>query len=220
VSAALAREREIGARTMGPMGREPGASPTLAAADLFAAQGALQAAAREVLADLDLMTRLTEIGTPTQTGSFALGLMVARDIDVTTVCPSLETDVVFAVMRPIANHPRVRRLTFRNDTGHWNTDPDYPDGLYWMLDYVAESGVAWNLDLWFLLDGTTQFDLEHVKVLPGRLTPETRAAILRIKRSIADWPAAQRIAGYEIYEAVLDHGVRTVEQFMRRRSVR
>jgi hypothetical protein len=206
--------------SMDPMGREPDASATLTAAELFAAQDALQAAARRVLADLDLMNRLAAVGTPTPTGGFALGLMVARDVDVTTVCPSLETDGVFAAMRPIAAHPRVRGLTFRNDTGHWNTDPSYPDGLYWMLDYVTDSGVAWNLDLWFLLAGTTQFDLEHMKTLPGRLTPETRAAILRIKRSLPDRPATERIASYEIYEAVLDGGVRTAEEFVRRRSGR
>ena len=36
-----------------------------------------------------------------------------------------------------------------------------------------------KLDLWFLLVGTTQFDLEHTKVLPTRMTPEARATIIR-----------------------------------------
>jgi hypothetical protein len=183
--------------------------------ELFARQDALQAEAAGVLADLDLFALLRTIGEPVQTGSSALGLMVARDIDVTTLCPSLEPAVVFGFGGSLAAQPRVRGLTFRNDTGHWNTDPRYVDGLYLAIGYVADPDIAWKLDLWFLREGTTQFDLEHMKVLPARLTPETRAAILRIKEAIAADPSRPTLPSYSIYEAVLDHGVRTPEAFER-----
>ena len=127
--------------------------------------------AASVLADLDLFALLRTVGHPTHTGSSALGLMVARDIDVTTVCPSIDPVPIFDLGRSLATHPRVRRVTFRDDTGRWNTGARYPDGLYWMVEYVADPDVEWKLDLWFLLDGTTQFDLEHMKTLPVRLTP-------------------------------------------------
>ena len=93
---------------------------------------------------------------------------------------------------------------------------DYPDGRYWLVEYVDEAGDAWTLDLWFLAEGTTQFDLEHMKTLPGRLTPEARAAILRIKherQAGVAAPAAPPLPSYEVYEAVLDHGVRTPDEF-------
>jgi hypothetical protein len=188
--------------------------------DLFARQEALQAQAASVIADLDLFALLRSVGRPTHTGSSALGLMVVRDIDVTTVCPTLDPEPIFDVGRRIAIHERVRRVTFRDDTGHWNVDPRYPDGLYWMVEYVADPDVEWKLDLWFLLEGTTQFDLEHMKVLPARLTPDTRAAILRIKEDIAGDPGRTRGPSYEIYEAVLDHGVRTPEEYARYTAAR
>ena len=169
--------------------------------------------AASVLADLDLFALLRTVGHPTQTGSSALGLMVARDIDVTTVCPSLEPVPIFDLGRSLATHPRVHRITFRDDTGRWNTGTLYPDGLYWMVEYVADPDVEWKLDLWFLLDGTTQFDLEHMKTLPARLTPEIRAAILRIKEAVAADPSFPKGPSYEIYEAVLDHGVQTPEEY-------
>jgi hypothetical protein len=156
---------------------------------------------------------LSDLGRPVRTGGAALGLMVARDIDITTLCPALDPFVIFDGVRALASHPRVRRLAFRNDTGRWKVDPAYPDGLYWMVEYVTDAGAVWSLDLWFLLDGTTQFDLEHMRTLPPRLTSETRLAILLIKEALQGPPGGQRVRGYEVYEAVLDHGVRTLDEF-------
>ena len=188
--------------------------------ELFARQDALQAQAVDILADLDAFALLRNIGVATQVGSSALGLMVARDIDITTLCPSLDPGPVFDLGRRLARHPRVRRLTFRKDTGRWNTSPGLPDGIYWLVEYVADPDDAWTLDLWFLLDGTTQFDLEHMKTLPGRLTPETRAAILRIKEAVYADTTRPRGPSYAIYEAVLDHGIRTPEAYERYRESR
>ncbi len=188
--------------------------------DLFERQGALQARAAAILGDLDVFALLRDVGVATQVGSSALGLMVAHDIDITTLCPSLDPGPVFDVGRRLARHPRVRRLTFRKDTGRWNTSPGLPDGIYWLIEYVADPDDAWTLDLWFLLDGTTQFDLEHLETLPGRLTPETRAAILRIKEAVHADTSRPRGPSYAVYEAVLDHGVRTPEDYERYRESR
>ena len=153
-------------------------------ASLLERQDALQAEAMSILADLDLFVLLRRLGAPTHTGSSALGLMVRRDIDVTTVCPSLDVEGAFDIGRSLAQHPRVRRLTFRNDTGHWRTGDEYPDGLYWLVEHLTDAGAEWSLDLWFIAEGTTQHDLEHMKTLPGRLDDENRLAILRIKTAM------------------------------------
>jgi hypothetical protein len=181
--------------------------------ELLARQAGLQAEADSVVEDLGLMAILGSMGRPVRTGSSALGLMVARDIDITTLCRDLDPGALFSAIAPLAGHPRVRQLGFRNDTGHWNTDPTYPDGLYWSVGYVRDSEAAWNLDLWFIREGTTQFDLQHIEALPPRLTSETRLAILRIKTAVADPTWATLVQSYEIYEAVLDHGIRTAEAF-------
>jgi hypothetical protein len=181
---------------------------------ILAQQLELQAEADAVVADLGLMPLLGRLGRPVRTGSSALGLMVDRDIDITTLCPELDPNASFLASRPLIAHPRVRELLFRNDTGRWNTDPDYPDGLYWRVGYVADDGTPWNLDLWFLREGTTQFDLQHIASLPDRLTNEHRIAILRIKRALAEDRPPEPIASFEIYAAVLDGGVTSVEGFL------
>ena len=70
-----------------------------------------------MLADLELLPLLGQLGRPVQVGSVALGLMVARDIDLTVLCADLDAARVFDVVRPLAAHPRIRELRFRNDTG-------------------------------------------------------------------------------------------------------
>ena len=180
--------------------------------EILARQDVRQTEARAVLADLDLLALLGRIGMPTHTGSSALGLMVVLDIDVTTVCPILDIEPVFAVGRALAAHSRVRRLNFRNDAGHWRTEPVYPDGLYWQVEYVSQPGDTWNLDLWMIAEGTTQFDLEAMQTLPARLDRENRAAIVRIKELLRELPG-ERIRSYLVYEAVLDHGIRTADAF-------
>lgn len=181
---------------------------------LDARQAALQTEAAAVLADLDLFAVLGRVGSPVLTGSVALGLMVWRDIDVTTLCPELEVATVLDALRTLAAHDRVRQIQFRNDTGAWNVDPAYPDGLYLGVDYQTAAGDEWKLDLWFIVEGTIQFDLVHVEALPPRLTPETRLAILRIKDVWHRHPTYRsEVRSYDIYEAVLDHGVRTPDAF-------
>src|SRR5436305_6066497 len=92
--------------------------------DLLDQQARLQAEARAVLSDLDLEGLLRSVGRPTVTGSAALGLMVWRDLDVTTVCAVLDVPLVMSVAARLAEEPNVRRVEFRNDSSGGNAEPD------------------------------------------------------------------------------------------------
>ena len=108
--------------------------------------------------------------------------------------------------------PKVPISSFPSRSRSWNTDTAYPDGLYWGVAYRADTGEDWNLDLWFIREGTTQHDLVHLETIRPRLDRETRVAILRIKESLVGSSAYGReVHGYDVYTAVLDGGVRTPE---------
>ncbi|MFI0742970.1 hypothetical protein ACH4PU_33595 [Streptomyces sp. NPDC021100] len=182
---------------------------------ILAEQRALQAEADEVVADLELAGPLAERGEAVRVGSSALGLMVRRDIDITVVCPDLGDGVKKAVAdigAALAVHDRVRQVRFRDDTGHWNTDPMYPDGLYLGVEYRSEAGREWTLDIWFVDEPDRQPDLAHVRALPPRLTDAHRVRILRIKQALAARPG-DGTPGYDVYRAVLDHGIATPGEF-------
>jgi hypothetical protein len=56
--------------------------------------------------------------------------------------------------------------------------------------------------------------LQHLRQLAPHLTAETRSAILEIKRAWVDRPEYRTaVTSFDIYTAVLDHGVRSVAEF-------
>ncbi len=83
-----------------------------------------------MLTDLDLFKVLSRAGEVAQVGSSAMGLMTRRDIDISILCDVWSADAAFAAVRPLASHPRVSGLRYRNETGDFN--PGFPtDGYYW-----------------------------------------------------------------------------------------
>ncbi|MFC6089683.1 hypothetical protein [Saccharothrix lopnurensis] len=181
--------------------------------ELLRRQDELRAEADRVVADLDLDRLLSAVGEPVRTGSSALGLMAVPDIDVTVVCPALDTAAVLRVGAELGAHERVGAVRFRKDLGPWNAEPElYPDGLYLGVAFRTAAGRDWNLDLWFVDEPDRQPDLGHVRTLPARLTPEVRAAVLLIKHERPDYRS------FELYRAVLDSGVRTPEDYDRWRA--
>ena len=184
--------------------------------DLLRQQSELQAEARTVEADVGLEELLTPIGQVHRVGSAALGLMVWRDLDLTVVCTKLSLAPVTAVGARLAEHPRVNTVRFRNDTGQWNTDPKYPDGLYLGVGYRSPASHDWKLDIWFVDEPERQPDLAHMRWMPEKLTPEARTTILLIKNMWAFRPEyGKSVTSFDIYSAVLNEGIRTLADFDR-----
>ncbi len=196
-----------------------GSDSELSDEQLAARQAELQAEADAVSADLGLTGLLSEQGEAVRVGSAALGLMVVPDLDITVICPELTgrtKRAVAGIGAQLAVHDRVRQVCFRDDTGHWNTDPGYPDGLYLKVDCRSAAGREWTLDIWFVDEPDRQPDLAHVRTLPPRLTDAHRARILRIKQALTQRPDGDgRVPSYEVYRAVLEGGVTTAEEFDR-----
>jgi hypothetical protein len=186
-------------------------------AKLLARQRALQTEAEDVRAQLGLAQMLGAVGDPVIVGSAALGLMAWRDIDVTVVCPSLDEGQVIAVAAELAAHQDVKTVEYRDDRGRWNREPEkYPDGLYIGLRYHPAAQPERKLDLWFVDDPARQPDLAHLHMLPERLTDDVRLAILRIKTMWSVRPQyGVSVRSWDIYTAVLDHGVRDTGEFAR-----
>ncbi|KPV59548.1 hypothetical protein QJ48_10280 [Paenibacillus sp. A3] len=182
--------------------------------ELLIRQHELQIEARAVAKELKIDELLSSAGQPVRVGSAALGLMVWRDLDITVVCSKLNIDVVTQIASELMVCQGMREVRFLNDSGVWNTDPSYPDGLYLGLKYRALSGMDWKLDIWFVDEPDRQPDLKHIRTMPDRLTPALREAILTIKDSWATRAEyGKEVKSYDIYMAVLDDNVRTPLQF-------
>ncbi|MFD1674364.1 hypothetical protein [Alicyclobacillus fodiniaquatilis] len=182
--------------------------------ELLRQQHSLQIEAKEVADELQLDELLTTVGEPTRVGSSALGLMVWRDLDITVVCSSLNKENIAHIAREMMVRRGVRELRFLNDSGSLKMDSDYPDGLYLGIKYRSLNGADWKLDIWFVDEPEKQPDLQHIKTMPARITPELRKSILNIKRV---WSTrveyGKQVTSYDIYTAVLDDDIRTLSQF-------
>jgi len=188
---------------------------TTYAAELLQRQQSLQAEAHHVLADLDLMSRLSRLGYAEHIGSSVSGLMVWRDLDVGARCRQPTAVQVFETLQPILTHPAVHEVLYHEETG-----PRSPSGqpadqrYYFVLRYATAAGQRWKIDISIWLSDTPRNQLGHLDELARRLTDETRLAILWIKdvwHRLPTYP--DEVSGTDIYAAVLDHGVRTPEQF-------
>ncbi|SOD64286.1 hypothetical protein SAMN06297387_11610 [Streptomyces zhaozhouensis] len=180
----------------------------MAVSEVLTEQDALRAEAGGVYRDLRLEELLSDVGAPTIVGSAALGLMVRRDLDIDVACARLDDAAVAAVTAvgaQLGTHPRVRLVTFRNDCGVWNQEPDaYPDGLYLGVECRASSGATWNVDIWFLDQPERQPSTVHLTTVRPYLTDETRVAIIGIKRAWVDRPEyGKSVKSFDIYRAVL-----------------
>ncbi|WP_245441583.1 hypothetical protein [Rhizobium vallis] len=148
-----------------------------------------------------------------------MGLMVRRDIDITVICPRLDAQAMEAFTaigaRLMRMTERVVAVRFRNDSGKWNREPEkYPDGLYLWLSVQTPDQTVWTIDIWLVDQPDRQPDIAHLKTLLPRLTDADRETILRIKIALAERPQnAGTVSSALVYEAVLDHRVRTVAEF-------
>jgi hypothetical protein len=181
------------------------------ATDLVKRQETLQIDAQEVIHELEIVTRLGEVGQVFQIGSLVSGLMVWRDIDFSIVCRDATPPEIFEAMAPIAGDRRVRSLHFENETGDRSPSGRLEDDrLYFVLRYQPPDGSIWKIDFSFWFSETGRTEIMHPHQLRDQLTEETRLAILWLKDMWQHSPTyPEKVSGPDIYEAVLKYGVRS-----------
>lgn len=185
------------------------------AAELLRRQEALQSEAQQVITELALIPLLSRAGKPEQIGSSMSGLMVWRDLDFNILCPHPSPDLIFETMQPLMTHPRVTKLLYHNDTGQY-APPELQgdERYYFVVYYKSDAEHEWKIDLSFWLSDTPRNQQAYLEYLAQRLTDETKLAILWIKDVWSHLPTyPYQVGGTDIYDAVLEHGVRTPDQF-------
>ena len=177
----------------------------MATDDLLQREASRRRAAGEILGRLQVMERWSELGVPRLVGAAAYGLMVAPDIDIEIYCDAPTVDAGFAIVGQLASQPAIWKVRFSNELHR------PAQGLYWQLRYRADDGEVWHIDMWLLAhDHPGPRSVDLVGPMKRALTEETRTAILRLKEALLNQSDVHSI---EIYEAVLDGGVRSVSDF-------
>jgi hypothetical protein len=165
---------------------------------LLARQADLQREAEAFVRELGLVELLGRAGRVVQLGSAVTGLMVWRDVDLGVDAPGLTSEAAWETLRSVLG---------RCSSLHYEHDQEE------RRHYFVMRIDGWKVDvsLWFvgMPPGVEAFQDE----LPARLTEESRLAILRLKsvwHRLPHYPDV--VSAWEIYDAVLNHGVRTLDE--------
>lgn len=145
-------------------------------------------------------------------GSYALGLMTWRDLDIHVVRQDLDVTAFFDLGREIACFLKPHRMHFRDESTV--ATPGLPRGFYWGIYLGDERSGAWKIDIW--QTNRQAFDLvrRFGEDLSARLNDANRAVILEIKAACWQHPQYRRgFTSADVYTAVLDRGVRDVPGF-------
>jgi hypothetical protein len=178
-------------------------------ADLIERQAALQSSAAGLLGTVHAL--LGGVGEPMPTGSFVSGLMVWPELDVMVLGgPSFSPHDVLTLLGRAVDVPGVTGFDYTDERGERSPTGERRDERYHVTLRLGE----WHIDLsiW-LYDDHANVTAYH-RDLAAALTGEQRMSILRIKdvwHRRPEYPG--EVGGLEIYTAVLDHGVRTPEEF-------
>ncbi len=174
-------------------------------AELIERQAALQAEGAALLARLD------SLGPLAPTGSFVSGLMVWRDLDVMLLGgPGFGPHDVLALLGRAVDLPGATGFDYRDERGPRSPTGERRDERFHVALRVGE----WRVDLSIWLYDHHAAVTAYHRDLAASLTDEQRLTILRIKdvwHRRPEYPDA--VSGFEIYTAVLEHGVRTPEEF-------
>ena len=144
-------------------------------------------------------------------GSVALGVVVRPDIDMEIVTDEPRVEDGFAVVAECDRLPGVLRGRYRNELV--NGDPTLPAGLYWKLDYQADDGHVWTIDMWLLDRDAPRRGLDATTRLGPLLTDDRRALVLAIKEAAV--ANDRRVSGLAVCQAVVYDDVGSLQEFDR-----
>ena len=175
-------------------------------------QDELYREAMGLLRRLGLMRMVREVGRAWLVGSVPLKLIVKPDIDVhvlvgaddTPLAEAPEVDAALTIARGLMERCGVRKL----------------EVLRFLFRRAVKVGFdqrvgdrTWHIDVWVTSD-RENLGTGPTRWVRRRLTPALRRAILRLKRYYAERDMCRFGMSAELYRAVIEHGVRTPQQFL------
>jgi len=172
----------------------------------------LKAEADRLLAQSGLLSLLGEYGTVHPTGSYLYDLLTWRDIDLCLAVDVLSHDVVLDIAKRVAAVPHVGSMYYRNELV-MQTQGN-PQAIFLCIDFYLPGDARWKVDILVAQDREVQRVLQPGREMCERFTPETSEVIVRIKGDVCQRPGYRReFSSRTVYEAVLEYGIRTVDEW-------
>ena len=172
----------------------------------------LRKEASQLLYREGLFPLVAAVGPASIRGSFALDLMTWPDIDLSVLLPH-EKDIstFFSLGKEIATQFHTVKMSFSNQ--FIRPDVPFDHGLYWGIRILYNDN-QWKIDLWGYGEDAYRADSTAYEELSKKLQKADRISILRIKNEVRKRPEYRiNISSIDIYEAIAQYNVKTVEEF-------
>jgi hypothetical protein len=168
--------------------------------------------ADRILHDHGLLAVLGKYGNSITRGSYALGLMTWRDLDIYLETNEMTETKFFLLGEDIALSLRPHRMHYRNE--FISKTPGLPSGLYWGVYVTLPELPEWKIDIWAMDSHQLEQYKKEFDVLKSRISVDARPAILTIKNHFCHHPEHRRgFTSMDIYNCVIDKGIRSIEEF-------
>jgi hypothetical protein len=175
----------------------------------------LVAEANRILHSYSLLRIMEKYGSPFVTGSYVLGLMTWRDLDINLDTADMTEKAFFQMGGEIAAALKPWRMSFRNEL--LGKTPGLPLGFYFGVHTrILGDSKDWKIDIWSMNTEQINQVKQEFSELQTEINTTNRMMILEIKNQLCHHPEfLVGIHSLDIYNAVLKHGINTVEQFSR-----
>lgn len=172
----------------------------------------IKSEADQLLYQKGLFNILRKYGVPHVTGSYSLNLMTWRDLDIYLETNDLSEKYFFALGQEISSAFKPVKMHFRNEL--IAQTKGLPKGLYWGTYLGDERAGAWKIDTWAVEKEECKKLLDYTLAIRAKITPESALHIMNIKSKCWSDPLyRKKYNSGDIYEAVLEKNIGTIESF-------
>lgn len=168
----------------------------------------MKQAADSKLSETKLLEVLSNYGEAYITGSYALDLMVRKEVDVNVVLDKPTNEKIIEILNDVMSSLSPVSLDYRNRTlpetkiridGHW---------------IFVKCLDGWKFDIWVIGREEHEKQMEIFRKLENNLTEENRKIIMNIKQQAQqDDEISKNYTGQSVYDAVLDNGITTFTEY-------
>jgi len=168
--------------------------------------------ADDILDARGLRKILSDYGVVHPTGSYSLGLMTWRDLDIYLETDDLNETRFFDLGKQINSVLKAVKMSFRNE--RIAKTKGLPVGLYWGIYLGDERKGGWKIDLWALDNEECKTRLNFCNDLAAEISADARIKILEIKSQCWTDPHYRKFyTSNDIYTAVLDNQAHDLASF-------
>lgn len=163
-----------------------------------------------LLYDCGLLKELKKYGRPHMIGSYRMDMMAWNDVDIDVENQNMSLEKLYRLTAFILEkfHPTwYEAKEERNSAGE----------IVWFQGFeTMVTGELWNFDIWFLSKKKIEDTERYCDGIARRASAEQKEAIVAIKEALMERGlySFERYRSIDVYKAVVDMGIETVEQFL------